>query len=375
VFATGGDGFAVVFSDVGAALDAAVEMQAVSVDTGLLVRAGLHIGSAVERDDDFFGPAVNRTARLMAVGHGGQVLFSEAAAAVARSCLPDGVTLVDLGVHRLRDLRVPEHVWELHVSGRSRSSPPLRTEGVVLTNLPMVDPLVGRDRDVAMVVELLQTQRLVTIVGPAGVGKSRLALSVAQDVAGEWADGTWLVELAALSDPSALIGFLAGILPLPALPANAAELVDRIGGRQMLVVLDNCEHLIEDVASLVSQLVAGCPRVRVLCTSQELLSIDREHAWPLSPLSEKAAVELFYERARAIRPSWSTIPKPSRRSGSISTDCRWPSSWPRRGSPRSVPPRSRPVGMIASGCCRWDRVDSILATAPSGPWSTGATSC
>jgi len=170
------------------------------------------------------------------------------------------------------------------------------------TNLPATEPLVGRELDVTRVVDLVKSHRLVTITGPGGVGKSRLALAVADRLAGEWEDGTWLVELAPLGDPSSVVGALAGVLPLPAMPTNAVELVDQIGSRQMLVVLDNCEHLIEDAAILASQLMTSCPGVRLLCTSQEALAVDRENVWPLQPLAVEPAVELFGERARAVRP-------------------------------------------------------------------------
>ena len=212
-----------------------------------MLRSARHVGRAVERDGDYFGPTLNRAARLMAVGHGGQVLLSEAAGALARSALPEGVALLDLGTHQLRDLTRPERIWQLQ-TGDTPAFPPLRSVGAVATNLPVVDDLVGREVDIVRVVELVRSHRLVTITGPGGVGKSSLALAVAQELAGDAADGAWLVELAPLADASGLVGAVAGVLPLPGMAASAAGLLDQIGPRQMLVILDNCEHLVDEVA-------------------------------------------------------------------------------------------------------------------------------
>jgi class 3 adenylate cyclase len=190
VFSTGGDGFAVVFDDVGAAVVAAVEMQAVLAGTSLQVRVGMHVGHAVERDGDFFGPTLNRTARIMSAGHGGQIVLSEAAAALTRPVLPEGAELLDLGVHRLRDLTESEHVWELRTVTNRKAFPPLRTAGALGNNLPTAEPLVGRWHDVVAVVDLARSHRLVTVTGPGGVGKSSLALAVAHQLAGETGFGT-----------------------------------------------------------------------------------------------------------------------------------------------------------------------------------------
>jgi class 3 adenylate cyclase len=170
VFSTGGDGFAVVFDDVGGAVAAAVESHGALTTDGFKVRMGIHVGQAFERDDNYFGPTVNRTARLMAAGHGGQVLLSEAAAALSRPGLSEGLRLVDLGLHWLRDLNQPEHVWQLEPDGESRSFPPLRTVAAT-TNLPVAEPLIGRDGDVGRVVDLVRSHRLVTITAPRRRGQ------------------------------------------------------------------------------------------------------------------------------------------------------------------------------------------------------------
>jgi predicted ATPase/class 3 adenylate cyclase len=309
VFSTGGDGFAVVFDDVVSAVVSAVELQAALTGGSLLVRVGIHVGHAVERDGDFFGSTLNRTARIMSAGHGGQILLSEAAAALARPFLSDGVEVIDLGIHQLRDLTDAEHVWELRTVSNRRVFPPLRTAGALATNLPTAEPLIGRRLDVDSVVEMVRSHRLVTVTGPGGVGKSSLALAVAHQLAGESNYGTWLVELAPLADSAGLIGAVAGVLPLSTMPTTAIELVEQIGSREMLVVLDNCEHLVEEVALLVSQLLAACPGVRLLCTSQETLALERENTWPLRPLTDDAAKVLFERRTRAVRPD--VVPDPA----------------------------------------------------------------
>ena len=188
---------------------------------------------------------------------------------------------------------------------RVLGSVPVRS---VMTNLPTVERLIGRDDDAKRVVELVGSHRLVTITGPGGVGKSRLALAVAHQVAADAADGPWLVELAPLGGLASVVGAVAGVVSLRSMPATSAELVEQIGTRQMLLVLDNCEHLIEEVAHLVAALVAGCPGVRVLATSQEALTIDGEHIWTLAPLAEEPAVTLFEERAWAVRPDLASDP-------------------------------------------------------------------
>ena len=188
---------------------------------------------------------------------------------------------------------------------RVLGSVPVRS---AMTNLPTVERLIGRDDDAKRVVELVGSHRLVTITGPGGVGKSRLALAVAHEVAADAADGPWLVELAPLGGLASVVGAVAGVVSLRSMPATSAELVEQIGTRQMLLVLDNCEHLIEEVALLVAALVAGCPGVRVLATSQEALTVDGEHVWTLAPLAEEPAVALFEERAWAVRPDLASDP-------------------------------------------------------------------
>jgi predicted ATPase/DNA-binding SARP family transcriptional activator len=175
------------------------------------------------------------------------------------------------------------------------------------TNLPVADALIGREAEVALVGDLVRSHPLVTITGPGGVGKSRLALAVGHD-ARAIQDGVWLVELAPIDAPPSVIGAVAAAIPMPAMPTSTADLVGQIGSRQMLVILDNCEHLVGEVALLVTQLLRACPGLHLLCTSQEALAVDREQVVVLSPLNEEPATTLFDERARAVRFDFTSDP-------------------------------------------------------------------
>ena len=227
----------------------------------------IHSGSAEVRDGDFFGPALNRAARLMAIGHGGQVLVSGTTAALVADDLPPGSELVDLGEHRLRDLDRPEHVYQLVATGLRREFPPLRTSSEHPTNLrPQVTSFVGRERELADVARLLAPSRLVTLVGVGGTGKTRLELQAAADALDRYRDGAWLVELAPLSDPElvvAEIGRALRVQPQPGQPP-IDTIVDYLRSKELLLLLDNCEHLIGTAADVAHRLLGSCPALSVL---------------------------------------------------------------------------------------------------------------
>jgi len=310
VFATGGDGFAAAFARAGDALDAARAAQAALVaerwpaDAAVRVRMGLHTGETVERDGDYFGPAVNQTARLMAVAHGGQVVCSQVTAAVAGDTSP----LVDLGEHRLRDLTAPQRIFQLG----NDPFPSLRSLDALPGNLPsMASSFVGRHDELAAVTKALGAHRLVTVTGVGGVGKTRLALQVAAELAPGLAEGAWLCELAAASTAGEMAQVVAtalGVVPRPHMTV-VESIVDFLRPRQALVVLDNCEHLLDPAAELADAVLAGAPRVRMLATSREGLAIAGEHLWPLRSLpvddtEASDAVILFAERAQAVAPNF-----------------------------------------------------------------------
>jgi predicted ATPase len=296
-----GDGFHAAFARAADAVQAAVRMQEATADLpGIAVRMGVNTGEVQERDGDYFGPAVNRAARLMAAGHGGQVLLS----GVTAELVP-GLTLTNLGEHRLRDLATPTVVWQLGTG----SFPPLRTLDEVPGNLPYQrTSFIGRVDEVQQVAALVESERLVTLTGPGGVGKSRLALQVAADVAPAFPDGAWFVSLGSLAE---------GALVAPAL-LDALSVRERTGEdplatlcawacrREALVVIDNCEHLLADVARVVDRVADAAPGLRVVATSQEPLGVRGEHVWNVAPLSKGTSgslesVQLFVDRARMAR--------------------------------------------------------------------------
>ena len=264
-----GDGVAAVFPSASDAVDAAVDAQARLVEV-LPVRMGLHTGEAELRDGDYFGSTLNRCARLMGIGHGGQVLCSEATAGLVR----DRDDLVDLGEHRLRDLTRAERVFQLG----GEQFPTLRSIDSVPSNLPTVlTDLVGRSGDVTELSQLVVEDRLVTLTGTGGVGKTRLSLAVAAAVAGEFFDGVWLVELAPVSDAAGIVRATATALGVAAtVGIEEAAVVEFLRGRRLVLVLDNCEHLLDGAADLVEAIVADAPEVHVVVTSREPLGVEGE---------------------------------------------------------------------------------------------------
>jgi predicted ATPase len=316
VFSTGGDGLAAAFSRAGDAVAAALHGQAGLAaepwpDGALIrVRMGLHTGEVDERDGNYFGPSVNRAARLMAVGHGGQILCSAATAE-----LLDGVELVDLGRHRLRDVASAQRVFQLG----SQPFPGLRTVDAVPSNLPAeTSTFVGRDRELAQIASLLDTARMVTLTGVGGVGKSRLALRAGAELLAAYLDGVWLVELAPLSDADALVEVVAATLGMPAAQGQplAMALRDFLRRKQLLMLLDNCEHLLDPVAEFVEGVLAACPDVTVLATSREGLRVTGEQTlavpslglpaddWPIEMVADTEAVRLFVQRAGETTPGF-----------------------------------------------------------------------
>jgi predicted ATPase len=294
VFATGGDGFAVAFGRAGSAVDCAAEMQRALAEPGLpRVRIGLHTGECEERGGDYFGPTVNRAARLMAIGHGGQVLVSASTAQLASNN-----ALRDLGEHRLKDLSTPEHVYQL---GHD-DFPPLRSLDVRTTNLPVqLTSFVGRADDVAAVVDLLAHHRLVTLTGVGGVGKTRLALQAAADAVERYPDGVWFVELASV-EAARVIDAIARTLRIE-VPSGAPvelALLDALRTRAILLLLDNCEHLVREVRRLCESLLREAPALTVLTTSREALRVPGEHVFAVPSLDDNAASTLFVERASAV---------------------------------------------------------------------------
>ena len=320
-----GDGVHAVFSSASDALAAAAEAQrAISAEpwgaTGpLRIRIGVHTGEAERRDADYFGPAVNRAARLMAAARGGQILVSLATEELAHDRLDDGLAFIDLGEHRLRDLARPERVFQVSGPGLPHDvGPPAWLDGAT-GNLPApVTSFVGREDAVVTIGEALRESPLVTITGTGGVGKTRLAVQTAACVATEYPDGTWLCELGAALDDDEAIQVVANALAVTPRPGMSLEasVLEFLRGKRLLLLLDNCEHLLDTAGRLADGVIRACPDVRLLATSREGLAVDGEQIRPLRSLSiadptdpveeiaETASVTLFVDRAHAVRPEF-----------------------------------------------------------------------
>jgi predicted ATPase/class 3 adenylate cyclase/DNA-binding CsgD family transcriptional regulator len=282
----------------------------------LRVRIAIHTGEATARLGDYYGPAVNHCARLRAVAHGGQVLVSAVTSELVREALPTGLTLRDLGLHQLKDLQNPERIWQVVHPELPADFPPLTSTNARSTNLPQqLSSFVGRVEALVELRTLLTDVRLLTLVGPGGIGKTRLALRAASDVQSAFADGVWLVCLDAVADPALLPAAVSSVIGAGGGPAaNAVDAVlDAVGSRQLLLLLDNCEHLVQACAEFVNVLLEHCPALRILATSREVLGVPGEVVWPVPPLSlpkptrpqqfaDSEAVRLFVERARAANP-------------------------------------------------------------------------
>jgi predicted ATPase/class 3 adenylate cyclase len=319
---TQGDAFFAVFSSPRACVAAVLQMQqafAAHAWPGgerVRVRMGIHCGEAERTATGLVGLEVHRAARVAAVAYGGQVLVSEAAAALVRDGLPPGAALADLGTHRLKDLGRLERIFQLHAAGLRAQFPPPRSLGnpVLPNNLPaQLSSFIGRQREVTEVRALVESARLVTLTGAGGCGKTRLGLQVAVELLDGSGDGVWLVELAAVTDQDAVAPAISQALRLAGQPARPAleTLLDALALQDVLIMVDNCEHLIGGCAKTAEAIVRRCPKVHLLATSREPLGIGGETIYRVPSMSLPGpedsgfapgsydAVMLFADRARA----------------------------------------------------------------------------
>ena len=297
--------FARASDAVHAALDAQRALAKASwpTESPLAVRMGIHTGEARLTEAGYVGPAVIRAARIRSLARGGQVLLSDLVRALAIEQL-DGTLLIDAGIHQLDGLQRPEQLWHLAWDDGRPSSPQVRSRGVTPTNLPtFTASFVGRAAELAELDALLDVERLVTIVGPGGGGKTRLAHRLGARRADRHPDGVWWLDLVTVSDPRLLAASLSQVLGLVDDPVHPIQaLTGRLGTRRCLVVLDNCEHMIPEVADLAFAIVAACPNVHLVATSRASLAVAGELVWMIPPLAlPDDAVELFVERARQVR--------------------------------------------------------------------------
>jgi predicted ATPase len=295
-----GDGVCAAFASPRSAVDAAVAAQ---LSLELPVRMGLATGEAELRGADYFGAVLNRAARVMAVGHGGQILLAESTAGVL-----SGVNLVNLGPRRLRDLPTPVQVFQVQTDGLRTDFPPLRALDASPGNLrPATTSFVGRESEVAELRAAVKGHRLVTLTGVGGVGKTRLAVEVATRLADEFPDGVWFFELAAVADPAAVPDAGAAVLGIIQQPGKSVSesVAAALEGRVRLLVFDNCEHVVDGVADLVEAILAASATVTILATSREGLGVSEEQLWRVPSLdvtfgTESAAVNLFIDRAHSV---------------------------------------------------------------------------
>src|SRR5512137_1312887 len=332
VFQITGDAFCAAFHTASAALQATLDAQRAlqheSWDPApIKVRMGIHTGAAQagaieERAGGYVGYlTLTRVQRVMSAANGGQALLSNPTAELVRGDLPADVTLRDMGEHRLKGLENPEHLWQLVAPDVRQDFPPLQSLNAIPNNLPVqLTSFIGREKDIAEVKRLLSAARLVTLTGSGGAGKTRLSLQVAAEVIDEFTHGVWFVELAALTDPALIPQTVASALGLREEKGQPlmTMLADYLRAKTALIILDNCEHLIEGCAQFADTLLHAAPQVKILASSREGLSIggeatyrvpslaapDPQHLPSLEALTQYDAVRLFIARARAVLPSF-----------------------------------------------------------------------
>jgi predicted ATPase len=300
-----GDGVCAAFASPHSAVDAAVAAQRA---LELPVRMGIATGEAELRDGDYFGAVLNRAARVMAAGHGGQILLAESTAV-----LLSGVDLLDMGPRRLRDVPTPVGMFQLRAEGLGTDFPPLRALDATPGNLrPATTSLIGRETLVREIAAAVKSRQLVTLTGVGGVGKTRLALEVAARLADEYPDGVWVFELAAVTDPAAVPDAVAAVLGITPQPGKSVSdsVAAALEGRVRLLVFDNCEHVRDAAADLVEAILAASTTVRILATGREGLGVADEQLWLVPSLDlgagiESAAVDLFVQRARSVASGFS----------------------------------------------------------------------
>jgi predicted ATPase/class 3 adenylate cyclase len=326
-----GDAFQVAFETASDALRAALEAQqrlqaepweAFHIPP-VRLRTALHTGVTEERGDDYVGPALNRLGRLLGACHGGQIVLTQATCDLAQDSLPAGAALRDLGEHRFKDLVRAEHIYQLEFPGLVSEFPPLKSLDAFPHNLPnQLTSFIGREEEMGRVKRLLAdgTVRLITLTGAGGTGKTRLALQIAADLLEAYPEGVWLVELAPLADPALVPQAAAAALGARESPGKplTAVLIEHLRHKRALLILDNCEHVIESSARLADALLQACPRLQILATSREILGIsgetpfrvpslavpDPRHLPPPRGLLEFEGVRLFMERAGQIQPGF-----------------------------------------------------------------------
>jgi predicted ATPase/class 3 adenylate cyclase len=332
IFRTVGDAMCAAFDDAGQALAAAAKAQRAlytegwQLETPIRVRIALHSGAAEARDGDYVGASLNRIGRLLPVCHGGQTLLTQATEQLVRDDLPEETSLLDLGQHRFRDLVRPERIFQLEMADMPQSFPPLKTLDTTPNNLPVqLTSFVGRVKELEEIQNFISSSRLLSLVGPGGTGKTRLSLQTAANVLESFSDGAWLVELAAVSDPTMVPQSIAAALNLREKPGKSLLdlTTEYLAQHKLLLILDNCEHLIEACAQVVDHMLHNCPRLTVLVSSRESLGVAGEVTYRVPPLKlperqarpdvkelyQSESVQLFIDRAQAVKTQFRLTPQ------------------------------------------------------------------
>ena len=310
IIKTTGDGVHAVFATAIDAVSASIAAQNMlqtsdvfkTSEVSLRVRMGMHTGEAELRDGDYYGGTLNRAARIMGVAYGGQILLSAVTAALAREHLPENTSLLDLGEYRLKNLSRPENIFQLNVPGLLSDFPPLQSLNTIPNNLPtQLTSFIGRDKEMAEIKAMLDLARLVTLTGSGGTGKTRLSIEVGTQELASFPNGVWLLELAPLTDPTQIIPALAQVFGLQENPYATLEtmLMDYLRDKKLLLILDNCEHLIEACAHLADDLLHHCTGLKILASSREALGISGEMAYSTPSLASAESTQLFVDRAHA----------------------------------------------------------------------------
>lgn len=305
---TTGDGAHAVFQKAIDAIQAAVQAQSdlqsafmsQPSSMSIKVRMGLHTGEAELRDDDYYGQTLNRAARIMSAGHGRQILISELTAQVAQEHLPSDCTLLDLGQHYLKGLARPERIYQLAAPNLPTEFPALNTVPTATNNLPtQLTSFIGRERELAEARQKIESTRLLTLIGPGGTGKTRLSLQIAEGQLANFRDGVWLVELAPIRDPAYIISAIASLFQIREVQniPLIQLVIDYLRAKELLLIFDNCEHLVEESARVADQFLHSCPNIKVIASSREALGIDGETVYRVPSLKDDEATRLFVERA------------------------------------------------------------------------------
>lgn len=342
VFKTAGDSFWAVYESphdaVATALEAQIELDGLDFeDVGKLrVRVAIYTGLARRRGDDYFGTALNRVARLLGASHGRQVVMCATTKSLSEDAMPDGATARSLGSHRLKGIPRPEEIFQLVHPGLHQQFAALKTDEQAPHNLPSeLSTFIGRDQELSKVREALSGTRLLTLAGAGGCGKTRLALEAASQVLGDFEGGVWFIDLAPIADAGLVAktaALAARVYEEPGRPIFDT-LRDALSSKPTLLILDNCEHLIDAVAELAGTLLRSCPKLKIVCTSREALSVPGELAWKVPSLSTpertdldaksllraSEAARLFVDRATAVQPAFELT---DANAGAIASICR-----------------------------------------------------